>query len=241
MRRPAKRLLVFAAIFCALLPTSVKGAEHPRRIEIVLDAGHGGEDGGALAADGTKEADINLEIVLAMREILGLYGLQPVLTRDSSELNYPDDAGTLREKKVWDQNERLALITGIPNALFVSIHQNQYSAASAKGAEVLYAPTEGSKALAVWLQTLLVSEIDPQNRRTEGQISGDIWLMNRVDCPAVLVECGFLSNPEELELLKSNAYQQKLASVLVSGLLTWMDTYGEYGGIFHGENSVLLH
>ena len=241
MRKALEFIFIITVLLSALPVNALAEDRDFCSVNIVLDPGHGGEDGGAVAPDGTLEADINLEIVLIMRDILGLYGLEPVLTRDSAELSYPADVVSIREKKVWDQRCRLAMIDNTPNALLVSVHQNQYSAPSAKGAEVLYAPTDGSNTLAVWLQTLIVTEIDPQNNRTEGQISEDIWLMNHVHCPAVLVECGFLSNPAELDLLKNKTYQRNFAAVLVSGLLTWTDTHVEYGGIFHGENSVFLH
>jgi len=228
-------------LFGETVETSLPAPEDLYGVTLILDAGHGGADGGAVAADGTEEADINLEITMCMRDILGLYGIVPVVTRDAAELPYPNDADTLREKKVWDQKRRLDVVNGTENAVLISIHQNQYASASAKGAQVLWSPTKGSQSLAVWQQTLLVSQLDPDNRRCAQKIQGEIWLMNRVKCPAVLVECGFLSNPDELAQLKDDMYQRKLSALLVSGYLTWSETVSEYGGIFDGKDDLFLH
>ena len=105
--------------------------------------------------------------------------------------------------------------------MLLSIHQNNFTDSTPFGAQVLYAPTDGSKALAETTQRIMIDTLDPQNRRTVSQISADIYLMNRISCPAVLIECGFLSNPTEAQLLKTKQYQQQMAFAIGCGILEY--------------------
>ncbi len=217
---------VFMLSFLRSAEPAPVSVSYPGDLMVILDAGHGGADGGASAPDGTLEAELNLKIVQQMREVFGLYGIIPVLTRTEDSLDYPPELSTIREKKVWDQKTRLARIQSCPNAVLLSVHQNQYENALASGAQVLWAPTDGSESLAVWLQSLMLTALDGENHRAAAQISGEIYLMNRLACPAVLVECGFLSNSNDLRNLQSPAYRTRLAAVLVTGYITWAETYG---------------
>ena len=191
---------------------------------LIIDPGHGGEDGGAVAADGTQESDINLQIALRLRSLAEFCGIPVVMTRENAQINYPTDAATLAARKAADQKQRAALINSIDNGVLISIHQNYYPASGPHGAEVLYAPTEKSEDLGKLLHGLLIETLDPDNRRVAAPISDEIYLMRNVRCPAVLVECGFLSNPEELERLKSDSYHQKLALVMLSAYLQHFQT-----------------
>lgn len=205
---------------------------------VVLDAGHGGADGGAVSCTGALESEINLAVVLKLRDLFSMFGVHTVLTRDSDSIPYPPDAKTIREKKVSDQKARVQLIDRTANAFLISIHQNNYPTASPSGAQVLYAPTAGSQAFAERLQNVLISSLDPNNKRSAAQIPGAIFLMNQIHCPGVLVECGFLSNPAEEALLRSACYQLKLAAAVAACFL-----YCEYpsGGTNESENSVFLY
>lgn len=191
---------------------------------LIIDPGHGGEDGGAVASDGTQEADVNLQIALRLRALAEFCGVPVVMTRDSSMIDYPTDAGTIAARKVADQKQRVALINSVEHGTLISIHQNFYPAAGPHGAEALYAPTEHSEEFGKRLHNLLLETLDPSNRRVASPISDEIYLMRNVRCPAVLVECGFLSNPEELERLQSNTYDQKLALVMLSAWLQYFQT-----------------
>lgn len=189
---------------------------------LVIDAGHGGTDGGAVAADGTVESGINLAIALRMKAVAGLLGLPGVLTRSAEALDYPESASTTHAKKVWDQQQRVALINALPNAVLVSIHQNKYPDARPRGAQALYGREEGSEVLAALMQDALTRCLCPDNRRVAAPISDSIYLMKSVRCPAVLVECGFLSNPEELARLKTPDCQTQLALVLAASYLQFL-------------------
>lgn len=191
---------------------------------MMIDPGHGGADGGAVASDGTLEADVNLQIALRLRSLAAFCGVPVIMTRDRAEIDYPIDAETLAERKIADQKQRLARINQTENAVLISIHQNYYPAPGPHGAEALYASTEHSEAFGTLVQKLLIETLDPENRRVAAPISDDIYLMRNVNCPAVLVECGFLSNHDELERLKSESYDQKLALVMLSAYLQYFQT-----------------
>ena len=186
----------------------------------MLDAGHGGEDGGAVSVTGVPESQINLEIVLRMRDVLGLYGVDPVLLREEDVSLHDEGASTLREKKSSDLKNRVKAVRAVEDGTLVSIHQNTYSSAKYRGAQVFYAPTEGSRDLAEHIQTCIRAALQPDNGRAVKPIPDTVYLMNHVDCPAVLVEGGFLTNPEEEALLRDGDYQKQLATVLAGAWLT---------------------
>ena len=181
----------------------------------VLDAGHGGADGGASAASGTLESDINLAVTLRTRDMFSLIGRPTVLTRTGQESLADDPAATLRQQKVSDTKNRVALINSVDNARLISIHQNTLAGhGSVHGAQVFYSDTDGSEPLAEGIQQALNAVINRNNTKGKKPISKDIYLMAHVTCPAVLVECGFLSNAAEAERLQSQDYQTLLAMII---------------------------
>ena len=190
--------------------------------QLVIDAGHGGLDGGAVAADGTTESVINLEIALKMREISHLFGLNPVMTRESESLDYPETAESIHSKKVWDQNSRVDLINATNHACLISVHQNTFPDPRPSGTEVLFGKTEGSEQLAQITHAHLVSILCPENRRVAAPVSDKIYLMKNINCPAILVEGGFLSNPAEAAKLESDAYRTELALILILSYLQFI-------------------
>ena len=206
-----------ASLLCAPLSRRAFQAAGRPPVVFVVDAGHGGEDGGAVSADGLRESDVNLAVALRLDGLLGLCGIPSVLTRDSDEIAYPDSAVTTRQRKRADQEYRASLLRSTENAVFLSIHQNKYPSSGPRGAQVLYGSTPGSKELAVAMQSLLAQLCG--DHRKAAQVSEDIFLMRQASGPAILVECGFLSNPEELALLKTDGYRTKLALVLAAGCL----------------------
>ena len=191
-----------------------------QRGPLVLDAGHGGEDGGAVSLTGAPESQINLAIVLKLRDVLGLYGVDPVVLREEDISLHDSDAGTLREKKRSDLKNRVAAIEAVEGGTLLSIHQNSYTSSRYRGSHAFYAPTEGSQALAEHFQASIKAALQPENDRVVKQIPNSVYLMNHVTCPAVLIECGFLTNPEEEALLRDEDYQRKLAAVIAAGWLT---------------------
>lgn len=194
----------------------------PARIpeyRLILDAGHGGEDGGAVSLTGVAESGINLAVVLRLDQLLGFYGVAPVLIRDRDVSIYDPGCETLRQKKVSDLHNRVALIEGTDNPVVISIHQNTFSNPAYHGAQVFFRAGEESQALADLVQEALREGVDPDNKRTPTRIPDSVYLMKHITCPAVLVECGFLSNPAEEALLREGGYQTKLALCVAAAWL----------------------
>lgn len=183
---------------------------------IILDAGHGGPDSGASGPDGTRESDLNLAIVKRLDAVLGLLGENTLLTRDMDTDLSGADAKTISQKKVSDIRNRTALVNRHPEALLVSIHQNAYAESKYHGAQVFYTNSEDVKELAKSLQSALRTHLDKENTRSPKRIYPDVYLMNHIKVPGILVECGFLTNPQELALLKDENYQKKIA-VTIAG------------------------
>lgn len=186
----------------------------------VVDPGHGGEDGGAVSITGVPESQINLAIAKRLDVLLGFYGKNCYLMREEDISLHDPEAQTLREKKVSDLHNRAETVQALEGAVLVSIHQNMFPQSRYHGSQVFYAPTQGSQALAEAFQTALQTNLQPDNSRQAKPIGDNVYLMNHVDCTAVLVECGFLSNPEEETMLRQEEYQTKLAAVAASVCLS---------------------
>jgi len=221
-------LLVVGLAFGASCPVLFHRAESAQSVfsparcpeqTLILDAGHGGEDGGAVSLSGVPESGINLAIVLRMEQLLGLYGVAPVLLRSEDQSLHDSSAQTLREKKVSDLHNRVSAIESYDNATLISIHQNTFPQSRYHGAQVFYANEALSLPFAQLTQDILRESLDPENSRQPKPIPDTVYLMNHITCRAILVECGFLSNPEEDLLLQSDAYQLKLASALTASWL----------------------
>ena len=231
MRRGVGLLVIFALLVVLMAQTLgwyarqgtpvVKPVLLGRAETLILDAGHGGEDGGAVSLSGVPESQINLAIVLKMDDLFGLYGVAPVLLREKDVSLYDDGAVTLREKKVSDLKNRAEAIEAVDHAVLFSIHQNTFSDRQYHGAQVFYAPTEGSRQLAASIQNAIRMTLQPDNSRQEKKIPDSVYLLNHISCPAVLIECGFLTNPGEEAQLLDSSYQRKLAAVLVAAWLNY--------------------
>lgn len=188
---------------------------------LVIDPGHGGEDGGAQTADGVLESGINLDIALRLDALAGLYGLPTVMTRTGDEIAYPDSANTTAKRKVADQRARVALINACDDAVMISIHQNCFPDSRPFGCQVLYAETAGSETLGKLAHEMLCASLCPDNRRVAAPAADSIFLMRSVRCTAILVECGFLSNAREAALLKTESYRTKISAVLLASYLQY--------------------
>ena len=179
---------------------------------IVIDPGHGGEDGGATSCTGRMESEYNLAISKKLDDLLHLLGYQTRMTLTSDASIYtPCD--TIARKKISDLKERVRIVNETPGAVFISIHQNQFSDSRYSGAQVFYAKTDGSKELGQKLQSELVTALNPGSNRKSKPISG-VYLMENIQCTGVLIECGFLSNPREEAKLRNAEYQKKLCCVI---------------------------
>ena len=232
-----KKILVLAALLLfgvlLLCGTFVRGALPvfrpsgvPERSVIVIDAGHGGEDGGAVAADGTVESGINLAIAQDLDALLRFLGCETRMTRTEDAAIYSDGARTLREKKASDLKNRTALANGTPGALLISIHQNCLPGhPGVRGAQVFYNAVEPSRQLAEVVQQALNGTVN-ESAKTAKPIGDGVYLMSHTTCPAILVECGFLSNPEETALLQQSSYQVKMAAVIAAAYCQYYTNEG---------------
>ena len=210
-------LLAVFAIHGLTNSVSVSGNAVPDFV-IVLDAGHGGTDGGSSSPNGIRECDINLEVTLRTDAVFGLLGKKTKLVRSTDTDLADANASTISQKKVTDIHNRVALTNADPNSILVSIHQNTYPDKACHGAQVFYGKEEGSSELADLLQENLRSGVDPENKRLAKPISPDIYLMNHVTVPGVLVECGFLTNPTEEAKLQTADYQKRLAVTIAASV-----------------------
>lgn len=190
---------------------------------LVLDPGHGGEDGGAVSVTGTRESVVNLDIALRAADLAGLLGLPYRLTRRSEDIVYPAELRTTAKRKVYDQRSRVDLINGTQNAVLLSIHQNYFPKKAAHGPQVFYAKTAGSDVFAGCLRAGLDAALLPDNGRPAKPIAEKIFLLKNVSCPAVLVECGFLSNETEARLLDTDEYRLKTAAALTGAYLRYLE------------------
>ncbi|HIU75667.1 MAG TPA: N-acetylmuramoyl-L-alanine amidase [Candidatus Pelethocola excrementipullorum] len=188
-------------------------------VTVVLDAGHGGADPGKIGVNGEKEKELNLEITLLLKKKLEEQKVNVVLTRESDVGLY--DTGS-NNKKVQDLQRRCELIHKTAPLCTVSIHQNSYTTPDVKGAQVFYyTHSAEGKRLAEGLQTALVEGVDPSNhRQAKGNTS--YYLLKKTDVPIAIVECGFLSNPGEAQLLTTEEYQEKLADAICNGILQYL-------------------
>ena len=183
---------------------------------IIIDAGHGGEDGGATSCTGRLESAYNLEISIRLNDLFHLLGYSTKMIRTSDTSIYTKGE-TIAQKKVSDLKERVRIVNETENALLVSIHQNNFSDSRYCGAQVFYADTAQSEQLAKQLQTLLVSSLNPGSNRKSKKSTG-VYLMEHAECTAILVECGFLSNAGEEAKLRDPDYQKKLCCVIAASV-----------------------
>ncbi len=202
---------------------------------LIIDAGHGGEDGGAVSLSGVPESEINLGIALKMQDICALFGVSPVMTRESEEIDYPDSAKSISQMKKYDQKRRVELINNCDNAVLISIHQNKFPSKKPFGSQVLYANTDKSADFGKHTQEILINSLNNENYRTAAQIQDTIYLMKNISCPAILIECGFLSNPEEEQLLLTENYRLKMALTIASAYFTYDFEPSQYTWLYTGD------
>lgn len=189
-------------------------------LTLVLDAGHGGFDGGAVSPNGVTEQEINLSITKKVELLARLFGIQTQLTRhDSNALDY-QPGRAVRENKVADIKARQHICEQVENPIFISIHLNKFEQSRYFGAQVFYGEKHpDSKGIAEAIQEALKSGIQNGNHRVAKPAGDGIYLMRTLTCPALIVECGFLSNPEEETQLVQDAYQTQLAVCILAGYL----------------------
>lgn len=188
----------------------------PNRHCIVIDAGHGGVDGGATSCTGVLESHLNLEISIRLNDLLRLLGYQTQMIR-TEDISVYTKGDTIAAKKISDLKERVRIVNSTENAVLLSIHQNYFSDGRYSGAQIFYADTNGSWQLSQLLQKNFIANLNPGSNRQPKKASG-IYLMERISCTGVLIECGFLSNVEEEGKLCSQDYQKKLCCVIAASI-----------------------
>ncbi len=228
-------LICSAAVFCLFLfggllstsfidDTAVQAdvQAQTKKKTIVIDAGHGGEDSGAVA-NGILEKDINLSISLKLRDMLEACGYNVVMTRDTDKSIYDSTAGTTREKKVSDLKNRTDIINGSEDNILVSIHQNKFEQSQYYGTQMFYSVNSPeSEHLAEELRRSVTSMLQPDNKRELKPSTDSIYILKKAEVPAVIVECGFLSNPQEAQKLASEEYQQQMAFAIFCGITGYL-------------------
>ena len=193
---------------------------------IIIDAGHGGFDGGASTDDGYPEKHINLSISIYLSDYLTALGYETLLTRTIDESLEDSGLSTIRKRKTSDLHNRMKIMEETENAIYISIHQNHYSQEKYRGMQVFYSPSfsDESSALAESIQSYTVNAIQPDNTRKIKECTSSVFLIYKAVKPAVLVECGFLSNEEEAELLQTEKYQKNIALCIAMGVQNYLSS-----------------
>lgn len=200
--------------------TAVESRPVPRKHCIIVDAGHGGVDGGATSCTGKLESSFNLEISLRLNDLLHLLGYDTRMIRTTDTSVYTKGE-TIAQKKISDLKERVRIINETEKALLLSIHQNNFSDGKYSGAQVFYGKAGQSEPLAKALQSVFVSSLNPGSKRQCKKSEG-VYLMEHIDCTGVLIECGFLSNVQEEAKLRTPEYQKKLCCVIAATVSSFL-------------------
>lgn len=206
------------------VPAFSNGVLQSTQPVIVIDPGHGGMDGGAVGVDNIIEKDINLSLSLCLADFFRLSGYQVVMTRETDCSIHDEGISGARNQKVSDMHNRLAIMNQYPDGIVLCIHQNQFSQSKYSGGQVFYGTqrSEESSRLAQSIQANLKNMLQTDNNREIKEAYDTLYLMRNALSTAVLVECGFLSNPEEAHLLIQPEYQRKMAFVIYTSTLQFL-------------------
>lgn len=216
---PACALVFLGLLVCGFLGSKVIGViseNQPlkNRTCFIIDAGHGGVDGGAVSCTGAYESHINLQIALRLNDLMHLLGYETKMIR-STDISVYTSGESIAAKKSSDLKERVRIVNSTPNGILLSIHQNHFSDSYYSGAQMFYPKTDGSRILANQLQQAFIAALNPDSNR-QAKPAESLYLMKHIQKTGVLIECGFLSNYEEEAKLRDPAYQKKICCVIVS-------------------------
>ncbi len=227
---------VLTALFCVFVCGSMKSGtsnvfeDNPKAtnktLTVVIDAGHGGEDGGASSAAGLYEKDVNLDISMMLYDMFTANGVNVVMTRTDDRLLYNRNIDFKGRKKMLDLAARLSIAEKTPDSIFLSIHMNAFTDPKYSGLQVWYSPNNGESAKIAKLIQDGAKILQPENNRKIKKAGSNIYLLHRSDSPSVLVECGFLSNPAEAEKLENREYRRQVAFVIFNSVMEYL-TLGE--------------
>lgn len=231
--RSASVIIRFAAFSLAVAITAVyisvgftraasSAMAYSEEMTIIIDPGHGGMDGGAVADDGTLEKGLNLSLSSDIERLLFILGARTKMTRDTDVMLSSAES---KHKKREDLENRAAMANNGGNCIFISIHMNKFPVPKYSGLQVYYSGiNQDSAALAAFIQANVKSHLQPSNERQTKLSGSSIYLLSNIRCPAVLIECGFLSNRDELELLKTDDYRKKLALIIAASALEFISS-----------------
>lgn len=222
--------LAFVSVMCGVIAMGFSfsdnksvSADIKNLPTVILDAGHGGFDGGAVAGDGTVEKDINLAICKKIEYQLKFNGFNVIMTRDK-DTGTEDVEGSIAKRKKSDMQNRLKLMKENPEAVFVSVHLNKFTTSAARGAQVFYSPNfEAAKDMGQSIQGSIVALLQPENTRVIKKGNSSTYLLKNATVPAVIVECGFLSNSVDLANLKKDDYQSQMAFAITKGITEFLN------------------
>ena len=194
----------------------------PRAVTVVVDAGHGGEDGGAVSPEGIPESGLNLSIALRLRDLLRLSGRRVVMTRTEDVAIGDNSLATIKARKASDIRKRVEIVNGEENSVLLSVHQNSLpSSPVTRGAQAFWNRKDGGETLAKLIQASLNAEINAGNEKRAYPMNDGVYLMKHAEAPGTLIECGFLSNAWETAQLTQTAYQKKIAAAIAAGYLRY--------------------
>ena len=226
IRKTLSVLLFYVLIVCIFLAATYWGSEATSVIAqkipvahsntVIIDAGHGGVDGGATSCTGKLESAFNLEISLRLNDLMHLLGIHTQMIR-TTDISVYTQGQTIAAKKISDLKERVRMVNETENPLLISIHQNTFPDSQYSGAQVFYGPKGEGQQLAMQLQSALVQTVNPGSNRKSKPAEG-VYLMEHINTTGILIECGFLSNVQEEAKLRSREYQQKLCCVLAAAV-----------------------
>ena len=221
--------ILFAALTISILTkiyrsdVIISASADEEKSIIILDAGHGGEDCGAIGASGVYEKDLNFDITMHIGKLLEGYGYKVVYTRTEDKLLYKPEEDIKGIRKISDLKNRCKIAQEYENAIFISIHMNSFSDSRYSGLQVYYSGrNERSSPLAQAIQASVKTNLQTNNKR-KIKASEGMYLLNNLDMPAILIECGFLSNLEECKKLSEKEYQKELSFSIVCGIIEYMD------------------
>ena len=186
----------------------------PDRICVIIDAGHGGEDGGATSYTGVLESETNLQISLRLEDMLHLLGIQTKMIRTTDRSVYTEGK-SLSAKKISDLKERVRIVNETDPAVLISIHQNTFSDSHYSGAQVFYNTKGEGELLATTLQKNFIENLNHGSNR-KAKRADNIYLLEHTNTTAVLIECGFISNPQEAALLNTEQYQKSVSALIAA-------------------------
>ncbi len=196
----------------------------PKYRTVIIDAGHGGEDGGASSVAGLVEKNVNLDISMMLSDMLTAGGVNVVMTRSDDRLLYDRNVDYKGRKKKLDHAARLAVMQNTADAIFVSIHMNSYTNPKYSGLQVWYSQNHpDSIALSDLIQNNNRIKLQPDNTRKTKGATSSIFLLDKATCPAVLVECGFLSNEAEAARFETDEYKQQVAFILFCSIMEFLN------------------